>query len=109
MRSGCSPRRDPERVRGLVCLLVARELMKWIKADVTAELSKLSMQEEGDMQVCMSSGGACPPPQGPVSLRWATCSGDCVGMCVCVWEHAAVSNENKHKVCERTWELPWRV
>lgn len=31
---------------------------------------------------CVSSRGACPPPQGPVSLRRATCLGDCVGMCV---------------------------
>lgn len=45
----------------------------------------------------VSSGGACPPPQGPVSLRQATCLGNCVGMCVCVREHVAVSNENKHK------------
>lgn len=56
MRSGCRPRRDPEGVRGLVCFSVARELMKWMKADVTAELRELSVQEEGDMQVCV-----CPP------------------------------------------------
>lgn len=40
-------------MRGLVCLLVARELVWWMKADITAELSRLSMQEEGDMQVCV--------------------------------------------------------
>lgn len=32
-----------------------------------------------------------------MSLRQATCLGDCVGMCVRVREHVAVSNENKHK------------
>lgn len=32
-----------------------------------------------------------------MSLRQATCLGDCVGLCMCVREHAAVSNENKHK------------
>lgn len=32
-----------------------------------------------------------------MSLRQATCLGARVGMCMCVSEHAAVSNENKHK------------
>lgn len=63
-RSGCSPRRDPERVRGLVCLLDARGRAWWMKAAVTAELSELSVQEEGDVQVrvlrrCVST------PTGP--------------------------------------------
>lgn len=36
-----------------------------------------------------------------MSLRQATCLGDCVGICMCVREHAAVSNENKHKCVSR--------
>lgn len=53
MRSGCSPREELKRVRELVCLLVARELVWWMKADGAAEPSELSMQEEEDMQVCV--------------------------------------------------------
>lgn len=53
MGSGCSPRGDPKRVRELVCLLVARELVWCMKAGGAAELSELSVQEEEDMQVCV--------------------------------------------------------
>lgn len=73
----------------------SRKHAEWKLRDGGMELREVSVQEES-MQVC-EPGGVRPPLQGYVRQREATCPGDCVGTCMCIGEHAAVTSEHKHE------------
>lgn len=79
-----------------------------METDEAAEPSELSMPEEDNMQVCVL-WRCVSTPTGPCESEAGHVLGWLWGMCMCVCEHVAVSNENKHGVREHTWESPRRV